>query len=1036
MMPSPRTRAGLITGRNCSAADSHQATGPRGAKPVATGRGAWGRPTVDEFEGGRSTAAEAAILWVTFCCFIRHYVRMRRLVSEAARRIVRRPVTALAVAAIVALLLVYAFHLGTSAAVTTVVIPTVLALPAYLMTGPRRERETSLDEIAKKLAEAVKSQWQDEVRHWNLDGTGVLPVCWLPADPELTVEWRELKRTATEVWPGEPPPGDKVRWSMSPTGLAGGENQLADVLSRVPTQRLVVLGDPGAGKTVLLVRLLLDLFARGGPMPVLLPLASWNPDEQDLDTWVAARLSLDHGEFGKPAPAGCGDVSCARALLDRLSLLLILDGFDEIPEAVRRTALEKINRALRPRQGVVLASRTDAYRSVASPAAGSPVRLSCAAGITLENVAPLAVGDFLRRSAAGPAALRWGRVLALLGTDAPVAQALTTPLMASLARTVYDPPHGHREPLPNPAELCDPARFPTRASVEQHLFDAFIPAAYASGDGKERQCPWTAAEAERWLVFLASHFEWQGTTDLAWWQLHQAAPRSLVQFPKAVLTGLTSGLLTSLIVGLSLGVTVAAAAKGVLGPMLSIIIASLAGAAAGLAFGLLTGFAVWLVVCFLVEEDPVEIRELPSGGLRWSMRDLVIGLVGMPALFVIAILLTHSLQSDSISFLVTVCVVLAAFGAAFGARGVPSDPATAASPGAVLAQDRQTFWKFTRRLALVMGLGVGLGATTASPSDLVIVLLIGLGLGLGLGLPVGLVNGYRQTAWGAFTLTRCWLAARHLVPWRLMLFLADAHEKRGVLRQAGAVYQFRHADLQRRLAYRLTAAAPRAGLLRASMAMADEDVPAPGVAPQVTAAAAVVDRPANAVAPEDGQGVEFKESIRRKAGTIASVLGLVPLGASLTVIFVNLLPGGDLGWVFLTGAAALTSWSWIPVKIAEILLRPKLVIEREGITIRHFGGGGGGTVNTQAWDHPGLRKARLPWSELSTVEIRQRHNSQVLVCTPRPGSTLPVDQNAKRLWDDHARGFVVIDVTILRGGPSAVSVALTEYSGGRYRSAH
>jgi hypothetical protein len=33
-----------------------------------------------------------------------------------------------------------------------------------------------------------------------------------------------------------------------------------------------------------------------------------------------------------------------------------------------------------------------------------------------------------------------------------------------------------------------------------------------------------------------------------------------------------------------------------------------------------------------------------------------------------------------------------------------------------------------------------------------------------------------------------------------MIFLDDAH--RGVLRQAGAVYQFRHRELQRRLATR------------------------------------------------------------------------------------------------------------------------------------------------------------------------------------------------------------------------------------------
>ena len=57
------------------------------------------------------------------------------------------------------------------------------------------------------------------------------------------------------------------------------------MLARVPTGRLVVLGEPGAGKTMLMVRLVLDLLARrasGGPVPVLASMASWNPADQDL----------------------------------------------------------------------------------------------------------------------------------------------------------------------------------------------------------------------------------------------------------------------------------------------------------------------------------------------------------------------------------------------------------------------------------------------------------------------------------------------------------------------------------------------------------------------------------------------------------------------------------------------------------------------------------------------------------------------------------------------------------------------------------
>jgi hypothetical protein len=82
--------------------------------------------------------------------------------------------------------------------------------------------------------------------------------------------------------------------------------------------------------------------------------------------------------------------------------------------------------------------------------------------------------------------------------------------------------------------------------------------------------------------------------------------------------------------------------------------------------------------------------------------------------------------------------------------------------------------------------------------------VVGLGVGFGVGLVVGLGVGFAfsmfETAWGPFVIARCRHALGGHFPWRLMSFLADAHQKRGVLRQAGAVYQFRHVDLQRRLA--------------------------------------------------------------------------------------------------------------------------------------------------------------------------------------------------------------------------------------------
>lgn len=79
-------------------------------------------------------------------------------------------------------------------------------------------------------------------------------------------------------------------------------------------------------------------------------------------------------------------------------------------------------------------------------------------------------------------------------------------------------------------------------------------------------------------------------------------------------------------------------------------------------------------------------------------------------------------------------------------------------------------------------------------------MLIGAVGGLGGGLSYTLAF----TAWGQWILlSRIWLPLTGRLPWAVTAFLDDAY-RRGVLRQAGAVYQFRHARLQDHLsrAYR------------------------------------------------------------------------------------------------------------------------------------------------------------------------------------------------------------------------------------------
>lgn len=579
----------------------------------------------------------------------------------------------------------------------------------------------NMAQMADELAVAVSTQWNDEASMRRLNDPYPLPVSWAEADPSLTDTWDSMVRLATSG-AGWPPPPDSGIWAAGPEDLAGEGGELAEVLARVPTRRLVVLGEPGAGKTMLMVRLVLDLLALregGGPVPVLVSVASWNPTDQDLRDWLGAQLRIDHPALASPPPDGVTGSTQAEALLAAGLILPILDGLDEIPEQARDVAISRINDALRPGDQLVMTCRTEQYRDSVRPQCSAEVILRAAAAVQLLPLDAYAVRCYLRGDAAGPVArARWDPVVAALGTDAPAGHVLTTPLMVGLARIIYNPRPGELAgTLRDPAELCD---FADRAAVEAHLFDAFIPAAYRPPTGSR----WTAMQAETWLEFLARHLEQTiGEHGLAWWQLHKAAPASW----GLVDVGPARGM------GLNLSQHYGRVRVAL-------------GLVAALPFGLILGLASGL---------SGHVVGLPVG--------LMIGLASGLAV-----------------------------GLAFGLAGVPADLTEVTTPRAILRRDRRV------ALLLFMLAGVPAGALAS-----IFPLAAGLGLAaeMAVGLTVGLGFSRYETAWPSYIQTRGWLALHHRLPWSLMHFLSDAHQ-RGVLRQAGAVYQFRHIGLQHRLVNR------------------------------------------------------------------------------------------------------------------------------------------------------------------------------------------------------------------------------------------
>ena len=708
-----------------------------------------------------------------------------------------------------------------------------------------RSDSLSLSQQADHLAAAVSAQWSREVAVRRLNDPYPLPVSWAAADPSLSDSW-DVLATLANRGAGWPSPLRNV-WASGPGELAGEDDELASALALIPTGRLLVLGEPGSGKTSLMVRLVLDLLARrvsGGPVAVLVSMASWNPAEEGLHSWLAAQLAASYS------------LASPEALLAAGMILPILDGLDEISESMRGLAITHINDELRPGEQVVVACRRRDY--LLSASAGSALRATAAI-----ELRPLSVHDVSRYliDDAGIRAARWDPVLKSLGTSTPVGQALTTPLMVSLARFIYNPRPGElTESVPEPAELLDADRFPDLGHIKEHLFDAFITAAYQRGSGSAGNRSLTAGDARRWLTFLAR------TPGLAWWRLPEASPVPLIPLAVAAVCGIAVGIATptgsrwgigpgvGILVGVAVGLLWkpdhTRLATGITGGLAGGLVGGLAAGLAGtLGFGYATsltsglpaalsvGFGVGACTSFNGGLVGGIVGGFAASILEGVGKGPIVGLVsGLGIALAVAIFarfyrrhtpavpliwtpfagivggLFIGLAVGVIVWPLAGIVPGLAIGGALGIATAwlvglthsKTDTKAIPSPHASLTRDTRTFWTAALAPFFVVGAfalaAAGLAVFEANAKlNLSLLVSYGLGTEIMYALVAGLIFGIYQSASPSFLISHIWLSLLRKVPWQYMRFLADA-QYRGILHQNGEAYEFRYTELREHLA--------------------------------------------------------------------------------------------------------------------------------------------------------------------------------------------------------------------------------------------
>jgi hypothetical protein len=185
---------------------------------------------------------------------------------------------------------------------------------------------------------------------------------------------------------------------------------------------VLILGDPGAGKSMLLVELALDLALRARsddtlPVPVIFNLSSWAIDRASLATWMAGELVLAHAVPRKVAEDWVHD--------DKV--LPLLDGLDTVDPPARGDCIKTINAFAQAHHSLhlVTCSRTDTYR-------GQALRLSDQTVVRVQALSDAQIMDFAGQDVARDAVLQ-----SALRADPELREVLRTPLMLSLVMLTY-----------------------------------------------------------------------------------------------------------------------------------------------------------------------------------------------------------------------------------------------------------------------------------------------------------------------------------------------------------------------------------------------------------------------------------------------------------------------------------------------------------------------------------------------------------------------------------------------------------------------
>jgi hypothetical protein len=261
------------------------------------------------------------------------------------------------------------------------------------------------------------------------------------------------------------------------TVMVSGADKIAQYFLSIPSRRMVILGGPGSGKTVLawrIAREIIEHLSENESMPVVIPIGSWNPFEDDFLKWLKRQVS---------------DLSpTSETRVDLARVLPILDGFDEFSTQLRAQALGVLDHERLANLPLIIVSRSEEFQY-------SLLWRHFVTGAAIIELQPIPreyVVQYLEGLPRGD--FMFGGVNTIIrmltdDRDGVLAQVLSSPFMLDIAGNSYV--------IAYPHDLFEGAESGEAARVEDVLARSFARARIA------RTSRWQGSDVEKWMKEIA-----------------------------------------------------------------------------------------------------------------------------------------------------------------------------------------------------------------------------------------------------------------------------------------------------------------------------------------------------------------------------------------------------------------------------------------------------------------------------------------------------------------------------------------------------